>query len=776
MSFDPLQIRRTLAADCRFGELDLTNDQVWELVTTGDPAAVTMRTSFGSRCSDMRLYPQFSLQGITLTDPHSFASPVKLLKRRSNYLLLDFDPFTHLNVQLDLWVPSSQALCGRFKLTNFGSTAMNFIVNWLVVLEPLDQGEHMSAMQMGVNTVLQGRNGNLHPVFFLTGGPEPLERAHPSLEVKMILAGGASRKLSWALATLDSTEASFSLARQSTSLPWDIKSINDEMLDRTILLEFSGGSDHNLDLLNETQIKAQQLLVPSKTNSDRLTFFTRRQPDGRNFLPVSSRQDLISFSQINAYDAWMISRLLLPANPQPMKEIIQNFIDFQQDDGSIPWAISASGSASAAKTPPLLAGIAHDVDPFVNDREWLHQVFSPLVKSLKVWFSGSANGVPTWENSLQTGLANHPLYTINDGQGLGMEPGLVHNPGLDAMLYHECVALANIARSFRESETLDWLEQTAEKCSKSLDACWDDAKSCHTYRDIQTGEVYHREVIHEINRNGSFKLRRKLGTPRRLCISIPAKTTASTSIYLKIIGKIGENDLTEEVVLKPKYTSQQAVTRQLFDRLEMVEINGLPPKCSLTLGTAGNDVEDITLLLPLWSGAMSPENIDLLIKNTLLPRYFSSSGLLASPMDQIPIGQNHIVPFWNNLIIEGLINCGRREIAGEVETNLLNAQIKQWQKNGFVSSDFTAIDLISKGELDTLGGLPAIYTLTQTMRIEKIIGNEILLSALNENLPPFTVKYKGTSIDMKSDRTVIRTIRNEMIEITESAPCKAILP
>jgi hypothetical protein len=776
MSFDPLKIRRTLAADCRFGELDLTNDQVWELVTTGNPAAITMRTSFGLRCSDMRIYPQFTLQGITLTDPHSFASQVKLLKRRSNYLLLEFDPFTHLNVRLEFWVPSSQALCGRFKVTNFGSTAMNLIVNWVVALEPLDQGEHMSAMQMGVNTVLQGKSGNLHPVFFLTGGPEPLERAHPSLQVKMILAGGASRQLSWTLAALDSTEASFSLARQSTSLPWDIRSINEEMLDRTTLFEFSGDSENNFDLLNETQIKAQQLLVPSSTNYDRLSFITRRQPDGQNYLPVSSRQDLISFSQINAYDAWMISRLLLPANPQPLKEIIQDFINFQQDDGSIPWAISASGSASSAKTPPLLAGIVHDVDPFVNDREWLHQVFSPLVKSLKAWFSGSTKTIPTWENSLQTGLDNHPLYTNNDGLGLGMEPGLVHNPGLDAMLYHECVALTSIARSFRESDALDWLERTAENCSKSLDACWDNEKSCFTYRDIQTGEVYHREVIHEFKRNGSFKIQRKLSSPRRFCVSVQDQITTNVTIYLKIIGRIGENNLTEEVVLKPKYTSQQAVTKRLFDRLESVEISGLPAKWTLTLGIAGNDAEDITLLLPLWSGAMSPEKIELLIKNTLLPRYFCPSGLLSFPVDKVPTEDNHIVPFWNNLIIEGLISCDRRVIAGEIQTNLLNAQIKQWQKNGFVSSDFTATDLTSKGELDTLAGLPAIYTLLQTAGIEKIVANEIIFNGLNENFLPFTVKYKGTSIEMKSDRTVIRTLRNQMVEITESIPCKAVLP
>ncbi len=774
MSFDSLKIRRTLAADQRFGELDLTDDQVWELVTNNDPAAVTMRTSFGLRCGGLRIYPQFTLQGITLTDPHTFANPVNLLKRRCNYVLLEFAPFTQLNVQLELWVPSSQVLCGRFKLTNCGATAINFAVNWSVVLDPLDQGENMSTAQMGVNTVLQGRSGELHPVFFLTGGPEPLERAHPSLEVKMILAGGASRKLSWALATLDSTEASFSLARQSTSLAWDLRNINAEMLDKATGVEFSGNDES--ELLNEVQTKARQLLVPVEANSNLSTFLTRRQPDGRNFVPVSNQQELISFSQINSYDTWMLSRLLLPANPQPLKEIVQYFLEFQQDDGLIPWAVSARGTASSARMPPLLAGIVCDIHPYSNDREWLRQVFSPLLNGLKTWFSASARTISTWENTLQTGLDNHPLYEYADGSGLGMEPEFVHNPALDALLYHECTSLMNIAQLLGESEELAWLEQSARQVSEALDTCWDADKCSYTYRDIQTGEVVQSETIHGINHNGQIKLIRKFKSPRRLSIAIPGQTAPTGAIHVRIAGKCGETILSEEIVIRPKYTSQQAVTRQLFDRLESLEINGLPAKNILTIGIAGNDCEDITLLLPLWSGAMPREKIELLIENTLLPYYLCPSGLLTHPVNRVPLDKNLITPFWNYLIIDGLNQCNRRDIAGKVQNNLLDAQLKQWQQNGYVSSSFTAKKLISRGELDTLSGLPSIYTLLQTMGIDRIVGKEIFLNSLNEFLPPFTVKYKGTSIEMKSDQTTIRTLRDEMIEIKEKGPCKVVLP
>jgi hypothetical protein len=776
MTVDTLKIKRTLAADQRFGELDLTNDQVWELDTSGDPAAVAMRTSFGLRCSGLRIYPQFTLQGITLTDPHTFAAPVSLLKRRSNYLLLEFDPFTLLNVQLELWVPASQVLCCRFKLTNHNTAAMNFAVTWSVVLDPLDHGEHMSAMQMGVNTVLQGRSGELHPVLFLTGGPEPLERAHPSLEVRTTLPRGASRKLSWALAALDSVEASFSMARQSTSLAWDARAINGEMLDKSSILEFAGDGETNLEMLHEAQIKAHQLLVPASANSGRSTFLTRRQPDGRVFAPVSRRQELISFSQVNTYDAWMLSRLLLPANPQPVKEIIQSFIDIQQDDGSIPWAVSAGGAVSSAKTPPLLAGIVCDVYPSVNDKEWLHQVHSPLLRSLKAWFPATGENLPTWQNPLQAGLENNPLYEFNESTGLGMDATLIHSPALDSFLYHECAALLKIADWLGETDTVEWLKQTSERLSTALDGCWDADRSCYTYRDTETGQGYQHEAIHDFTRNGIFKMVRNFKTPRRLTLSVPGQSASTGAIHITLAGKIGETNLSEEIVFRPKYSSQQSVTRKLFSRLESVEINGLPAKAALGLGTAGNDSEDISLLLPLWSGAMPEEKIDLLIENSVLPRYLSPSGLVKTPMDCTPSEINVILPFWNNLIIEGLVRCGRRDVAGKIVEPLLKAQLEQWQKNGYVSSAFTARDLLSRGELDTLAGLPAIWPLLQTMGIDRIVGKDIFFLGLNEYLPPITVKYKGTSIEMKSVQTTIQTLRNEKVEIKEQGPCKAVLP
>lgn len=776
---EALRIKRTLATDYHSAEVDLTDDQVWELSASGDPPAVALRTSYALRSGGIRVFPQFTLQGITLTDPHTFAEPVQILERRTNYLLLECTPFNQFNVQLEFWVPSSRVLTGRFKLTNQGDTAMNPGVDWSVLLKPLDRGEPMAAVQMGVNTVLRGRSNNLYPVFFLTGGPEALASAHPALEVKMTLEPGASRKLSWALASLDSTEASFTLARQTTSLPWDVESVKTAMREKNTTIEITSDETGFGEILQESQIKAHQLLVTSPAPPKRLTFFTKRQPDSQN-LPVPTRkQELISFSQINAYDAWMLSRILIPGDPIPLKEIIHSLIDIQQSDGSIPWTVSPSGTASTALTPPLLAGIVCDVQPFLQDSSWLNQVYPPLLRAFKSWFANHETRLPVWENQLQAGVEQNPLFSNETGRGLGMNPHFIHSPSLDAMLFKECQALRKISQWLNVAEDENWLTKTSDLLSGALNSCWEDDQSTFTYHDTDSGLAYSPEKIHEFSREGVFKLVRNFKVPRRLNLSIPDQAGSTGVIRVKLMGWNGQEDRQEELQLRTRFSGQagiQIVSSQLFTRLESIEITGMKPKTRLTLGLAGNNSEDISLLLPLWSGALLQERQSALIGNTLLPRYLTASGLATFPLDRVPEQENAISPFWNLMIVEGLLMANRRDLAAQVIDALMHAQMDQWQNNGYVSSNFGIKDHRSLGELDSLAGLPAIWPYLRAAGIEKILDKEIIVSGLNEHLPPFTVKYKGTSLMMNSDLTLIQTVKNEQIQIKEKGPYKIVLP
>ncbi len=776
MAQDALKIIRTLAADHSSTAIDLKNDHVWELNAHGDPPAIAMRTSYGLRSSGMRIFPQFAFQGSLQTDPEKFAEPVRIVERRGNYLQLECFPFTQVNVQLEYWVPASQVLSGRFKLTNSSDAAMNLSVSWAAILNPLENGEPMSAAQIGVNTILRGKSSAVYPVFFLTGGPEASAGAYPALQVRMTLAAGASRRLTWALASLDSEEASFSLARQSTSLQWDVEGIKNKMQARDSIVEFPGQDNEFADLLRESQVKAHQLLTLTPPPGKRLTFLTRRQPDSRNFSPSSRKEELFSFSQINSYDAWMISRILLPGDPHAVKEITQSFIDNQQPDGAIPWAISKTGNPSSAMTPPLLAGIACDVHKFVEDESWLAEIYPPLLKSFQTWFNRNPAPIPTWDDPAQCGVPNNPIYTYEGTTGLGNMTVMIHSPALDAFLLRECDSLQKIAGWIGNLEHEEWLSKTAEHLTTALDSCWDEEKSTFSYRDLRTGLSHSAEKLHDFNRNGIFKIKRHFKHPRRFTISTPAESSATGTITLKITGKNGERDAFEELDIRPGLLARQVISARHFTRLETVEVTGLKAKAIVSLGLSGNDSEDISLLLPLFSGSVDEHKKQSIIEKTLIPRYLTGNGLTTFPCNQASQTVNSISPFWNNLIIEGLLQANRRDVAGMVLNRLVETQMKQWLKSGYASSTFEVENLQSLGELDTLAGLPAIWPLLRTASMEKITDREIILKGLNEFFRPITVQYKRAIVKMQPDLTLIQTVNGKLMESRERTSCRIVLP
>src|SRR3989304_4765385 len=128
---DPLALR--LAADARFGPTDYADDQIWELALAGgDPPAMALRTTYGLRARDMRLFPGFREGETVIPDPHPVAGQ---------------SPPTNES-------PAARAI--RFRLS--------------AVLKSLDGGTVMGPTRSGGIQFLQGQTGNLIPVVVMNGG------------------------------------------------------------------------------------------------------------------------------------------------------------------------------------------------------------------------------------------------------------------------------------------------------------------------------------------------------------------------------------------------------------------------------------------------------------------------------------------------------------------------------------------------------------------------------------------------------------------------------
>ena len=114
---DPLNL--VLAADMRFSAPNYVNDHIWEMeLGSGDPPALSMRTTCGLRARSIRIFPRFTEAGITVADVSAFATPPVVRRCYPNFLELTFSPFKGLEITYEVRVPDSNTIAGRVTATN----------------------------------------------------------------------------------------------------------------------------------------------------------------------------------------------------------------------------------------------------------------------------------------------------------------------------------------------------------------------------------------------------------------------------------------------------------------------------------------------------------------------------------------------------------------------------------------------------------------------------------------------------------------------------------
>ncbi len=321
---DPLVL--TLAADVRFSTPDYADDQSWELrLGEGDPAALSLITSFGRRARSLRLFPFFSLEGRRVSDPERFASAPIVRRFLPNYACVDCSPFESLAVTMEAWVPELHALAGRMTVTNLTSSPVTIRCGVHVQLQPHENGQPASPANVRGVTVLAGRAGNLSPLLFLAGGALLEGTPIPALAVNATLAPGTRRVIPWVHAGRPSVDESFDLARAIAGRPWDAELAHLEAADASALEFDTGRQDWDAVLTFSQHAALRSFLGPSRYLRHP-SFVATRQPDfgysergdGRDHPPEWSGQD-------PARSAYVIG-LVAPVAPELALGVIHNYL------------------------------------------------------------------------------------------------------------------------------------------------------------------------------------------------------------------------------------------------------------------------------------------------------------------------------------------------------------------------------------------------------------------------------------------------------------------
>jgi hypothetical protein len=774
-----------LAADVRFVPTDYINDHIWELsVGPGDPAGLSLSTTFGLRARSFRIFPRFIENRIERADPRQFESQPHLHQIYPNFALITFAPFTGIDVIWETWVPDSHSIAARFTIQNNGVITRNLHFDLLALLSPGSEGHRMVGTQMAGSMVLSGHTEDLFPVVFLTGGasldPGPL----PALAFDMTLLPGTVYQTTMIQAALESEQASFEKARLLATLPWDAEKTRIEIGNAEVIEITTENQDWD-ELFTLGQQKALQLLVGPTDALPHPSLILSRDPD----LGYSPRKDGSDYNHLwNGQTPLHIAYLgsiLLPAAPHFFEGLLHNYIFTQNpDSGYIDWKPGLAGQRSLLMATPILANLTWIIFEVTRNRSFLEESFQPLYNFLMSWFSlrhdQDEDGIPEWDHPAQLGFEEHPLFGTGGALSPGADISAIESPALCALLYQECRALIKIAETVDRLESIPTLAAHAENLRAAVDSSWDEHLNKYHAWDRDSHLSLPGEFLGQHEGNGSLPLRRILEQPARLVLHIHSTGIIPPRPVVSIYGQDQSGKQVERIILPERWQwfldNGSVTTNDLFSTVDSIRIQGLESNDSVMVYRFNSVATDLSLQLPLYAQLPSPAQARQLIEHTLLnpDQFWKPFGLPACADDQnfqSPGTGDFVLLIWNTWIGEAFLKYGYRARAAELFTHLMSGIIQTFNQNGEFVARHSALDGAGRGEVNALEGLPPIGLFLDILGVKIFSPWKVHLEGSNPFPWPVRLKYRGLTIIRQTEKTNIIFPDRQVVTIEDPAPC-----
>ena len=814
---DPLAL--TLAADARLTCTDYTDDQIWELILGGgEPAAMAVQTTFGLRAHWMRLFPRFirieaGRSETARIDPAAFHSPPKVVRFTSNQLTVIFTPFEGLEVQAEYWTADSHIIVGRIRMANQSILTQAFRMEWVAMLNPIDRQGGMAPLQVGPNYVLEGETAYLHPVVFLTGGPQPVSSPYPALALDLELYPGNERQVTWACASLRSYEASLEAARAATGRPWEAEQARIDLLNFSQVVQIETGKPEWDAAFALAQKAVFGMLMGNDPGLPNPSFVLSRRPDQGFSVRGDGSDHTHLWSGQSVLDSYYLASLLLPGAPELVAGIVRNFLSVQDPSGAIDWKPGLGGQRTRRLAQPMLATIAAQVGPYGKTVDWYREVFPGLLRFFNAWFlpiyDHDTDGFPEWEHPLQTGIEDSPMFDRWSPNAQGINISRLECPSLAAMLLRECQSLIEIARSLADAEkaesayarlsaaadanpappadadtpseprpvpvspqlsgaaeALPALLEREQALRDTLQSTWDEEAKFYRYRDYQSHLSLPGVTLAEFTGPGKVTSRKKPQQPRRLVVHLRVSEERTYAVRFTVHGTGPDGDISETIEpLGFSWLGLQgrATTENTFLAVKRMEVQGLGEEDQVRVYTADYTQEDCSLFLPLWASAPSTEQARKMVEEALLPRYLQPFGIPLCPPEQVlqdalpglPNASSSALLPWNHLLGEGLIRYGYRDEAARIVTRLMNAIVSTLKEQRAFRQYYHAETGLPSGERDHLHGLPPLGLFLQTLGIRRLAPKEILIDGFSPYPQPVNVKYRKVCLTCEPEKTTI---------------------
>jgi hypothetical protein len=778
-SADPLHL--TLAADFRFGGVDHLNDQVWELdFASGEPRALSLRTTFGLRARSMRLFPRFGEGRAIVTDPAKFVRAPRLRFFAPNFLELDFSPLPDLDVTAEFWAAGSQVAAGRYSLVNRSAKARKIRLDICAILVPLD-GQAFFAAQSQMVNVITGTTGGLAPLLYMTGGPNSVTAPYPALTVDLELAPAATKKISWALAALAASGPSYELARKTVARHWDAEKARIQMTAESQTVDIETGDPDWDAAFALTQTAAFRSFLPASETLPNPSFVLTRAPDYGFSRKGDGTDYPFGWAGQSPLDAYYLASLLSGA-PQFAKGLLRNFLSSQNEDGFVDLRPGLAGQRAKMLAAPLLASLAWQTHQASNDDAFLAEVFPSLLKFFWNWFSPphdrNRDGLPEWDHLLQTGWDENPLFDVWNPWSQGVDIGVAENPSLYALLAREAACLILMAEKLGRAGEVALVKHQAELLDNAIAAGWNERAALYQYRDLVTRQSLVGQVVAKGRGRAALKPKKEFERPVRLLIEIQTKSPAAKRPEIRLAEFATKEPV--EVIAPEQFVWRSgglvATTRNVYEKLGRVDVIGLDAAYKIIVKTIDLTQQDHTLLLPLWAGLPDQQRAQTLIGRAILDasrfdKPFGLPALASSPNPKADAVFSSVHLPFNQLIGEGLLAYGFHTEAARLVEHIMAAVVKNLKETRAFHQRHHAETGAPIGERHAATGLAPLGLFLQTLGVTILSATKVKLEGKNPFPWPVTIRYRGLTVKRGIDSTEVIFANGKSVMVTSIAPC-----
>lgn len=769
------------AADARRCEARYTDDQSWELVLgRGEPPCLALQTTFGLRARSLRIFPRFGLGDSLIHDPADFLGPVIVRLYGPSFLHMRFTPFENVQVIMDIWVASSDSICGSIHVANLKRERYKGRLQLAALLTPAPEGRRMTPETIENATVLAGETSGLCPVLFMTGGAHASIGPYSALELQLELGPEEKRVVQWVLAASKNTANSYQIIRNLLARRWDPEFARQEIISAG-LIDISTGNPLWDEAFALAQNTAYRLMLSPNDYLPNPSFVLTRRPDyGYSLLGNGSDYNHLWNGQ-SPLHAYFLSFFFLPTAPEIVRGLVENFLITQDQNGNIDSRPGLGGQRNHVKAAPLIANLAWRVYLVQQDKAFLEAVLPGLYSFFQSWFTPEndrdGDGFPEWTNSMQTGLEDHPTFAHWLDGSSGLEISTVETPDLAAFLYAEGIALGHIARLLGNKELHLALQKRIHTLHKAIDASFDNHSSIYRSRDRDTHYSEKGRTLGKRKGPGEISVNKRFKIAVRVYISVRTGNEEQRRCQATIHGIAVPSAESQEVLGPGRFRwrpgSGQATSQSVFLQLDRILVEGVEPSDEVVVTTSDYSFEDITCLLPLWAGVPDARRARQMAEKAVLNqnRFGRPYGL---PAASVPADANLDPAFlsvhlpWNSLVIEGLVNYDMQAEAAILFSRLMDAVVQSLQREGSFRRFYHAETGAGSGERDSLDGLPPLGLFLQVLGVELIDARKVRISGRNPFPWPVTVKYRGLTVLRQADKTTIIFANGQTITLTDS--------